>query len=62
MDFMLLQMGRPGDRKGQVREIRIMTIKRLPMQIEGEPVLIEPVDINIKIINKANMIDAKNHH
>ena len=62
MDLMLLQMGRPGDRIGQAREIRIRTIKRLPMQIDGEPVLIEPVDINIKIINKANMIDAKNHH
>jgi hypothetical protein len=62
MDLMLLQMGRPGDRIGQAREIRIRTIKRLPMQIDGEPVLIEPVDINIKILNKANMIDAKNHH
>ena len=62
MDFMLLQIGRPGDRIGQAKEIRLRTTKRQPMQIDGEPVLMEPVDINIKLKNKAIMIDAKNHH
>ena len=55
-------MGRHGDRIGQAKEIRLRTTKRQPMQIDGEPVLMEPVDINIKLKNKAIMIDAKNHH
>ena len=58
---MLLQIGRPSDRIGQAKEIHLRTTKRQPMQIDGEPVLMEPVDINIKLNTKAIMIDAKNH-
>ena len=59
IDFLLLQMGRSGDKIGQAKEIFLRTKERLPMQIDGEPVLMEPVEIRINLKNKALMIDAK---
>ena len=51
-------MGRPGDKIGQAQKIYLKTKESLPMQIDGEPVLLEPSEITISLKNRALMIDS----
>jgi hypothetical protein len=56
---MLLQMGfLKCDNITQASNVRIKTKKITPMQIDGEPVLMEPVNIEIKLKNQVSMIQA----
>jgi hypothetical protein len=55
---MLLQMGGHGDHIAQASKIRIVTTDSLPMQVDGEPVLLQPSEIIITHHNKASMIIA----
>jgi diacylglycerol kinase family enzyme len=56
---MLLQMGfLKCDNITQASQVRIKTKKITPMQIDGEPVLMEPVNIEIKLKNQVSMIQA----
>ena len=55
---MFLQMGGHGDCITQARKIRIVTNYPLPMQVDGEPVLLQPSEKIIEHKNQANMILA----
>ena len=53
---MLLQLGGHGDSIAQASKIKIVTINTLPMQIDGEPVLLFPSEILIESKNQAYML------
>ncbi len=57
-DFMLLQIGGHGDKITQARNIKIVTKKSMPVQVDGEPVLLKAAEINISFKNDALMIQA----
>lgn len=57
-DFIFLQMGMHGDHIAQASKIRIVTDIPLPMQVDGEPVLLQPSEIIIERKNQVNMIKA----
>lgn len=60
-DLMFLQMGTcHGDHISQAKKIRIVTEIPLPMQVDGEPVLLLPSEIIIENKNQAFMIQASN--
>lgn len=59
-DFMLLQMGGHGDLIAQASKIRIVTDIPLPMQVDGEPVLLTQSEIIIEKKNQASMIAVVN--
>lgn len=57
-DLMFLQMGGRGDQIAQASKIRIVTEIPLPMQVDGEPVMLLPCEILIEKKNQANMLLA----
>ena len=57
---MLLQVGFHGDCITQASKVRIVTDWPLPMQVDGEPVLLEPSEIIIEKKNQAKMVFASN--
>ena len=56
---MWLQMGAHGDCIAQASRIRIVTDSPLPMQVDGEPCILQASEIVIDIKNKATMIAAQ---
>jgi hypothetical protein len=46
-DFILLQIGGHGDPIAQPSRVRIVTTESLPMQVDGEPFLLQPSEIII---------------
>ena len=57
---MFLQMGGHGDHITQASKIRIVTDIPLPMQVDGEPVLLTQSEIIIEKKNQASMIAVVN--
>jgi hypothetical protein len=57
---MFLQMGGHGDHIAQASKIRIVTDIPLPMQVDGEPVLLTQSEIIIEKKNQASMIAVAN--
>ncbi len=57
-DFMLLQIGGHGDKIAQASNVKIVTKKSMPMQVDGEPVLLKAAEINIAFKNEVLMIQA----
>lgn len=55
---MFLQVGRHGQSIAQGSEIRIETSASLPMEVDGEPVNLNPSEIFIEHRNQVNMIHA----
>jgi hypothetical protein len=53
---MFLQMGAHGDKICQASSIKILTESILPMQVDGEPILLLPSEIKIEIKNQAFML------
>ncbi|XP_061176607.1 diacylglycerol kinase zeta-like isoform X2 [Saccostrea echinata] len=51
-----LYMGGHGERLIQCREIKLKTLKAIPMQVDGEPCRLRPSTIVIQARNQANMI------
>jgi diacylglycerol kinase (ATP) len=49
-------MGGHGERLIQCREIKLKTMKAIPMQVDGEPCRLRPSTIVIRARNQANMI------
>lgn len=43
----------------QARKVEIETTKAVPMQVDGEPLLMNPSTINIEYFNSANMLTKK---
>ena len=57
---MFLQMGcLKCDNITQAAKIHIKTKTNIPMQIDGEPVVMEPIDIKIELKNQVSMIQAE---
>ena len=56
---MLLQIGGHGDPIAQASKIRIVTDIPLPMQIDGEPVLLTQSELIIELNNQVSMIVAQ---
>ena len=57
---MILQMGGHGDHIAQASKIRIVTDSPLPMQVDGEPVILTQSEIIIEKKNQASMIEVVN--
>lgn len=55
-------MGIHGDRIAQASKIRIVTDSSLPMQVDGEPCLLQPSEIQIDLKNQASMIAASDEN
>jgi hypothetical protein len=53
-----LQIGGHGNRITQASKVRIVTDYPMPMQVDGEPVVLEASEILIQKKNQANMIAA----
>ncbi|KAK3097959.1 hypothetical protein FSP39_014847 [Pinctada imbricata] len=51
-----LYMGGHGERLIQCQEIKLTTMKSIPMQVDGEPCRLRPSVIHIKLRNQANVI------
>jgi diacylglycerol kinase family enzyme len=56
---MFLQLGGHGDSIAQASKIRIVTECPLPMQVDGEPVMLQSCEINIEKKNQAFMVLAE---
>jgi diacylglycerol kinase (ATP) len=57
LDLALLQvLGQSGTLIAQASRVRIVTSAPLPMQVDGEPCLMEPCEICIEKRNQAHMI------
>ena len=56
---MFLQMGGHGDHIAQASKIRIVTDIPLPMQIDGEPVLLTQSELIIELNNKKYQLICK---
>ena len=52
----VIQLGGHGDNIAQASHIRIVTSIPLPMQIDGEPILLSQSEIIIEKKNQASMI------
>lgn len=59
---MLLQIGVHGDSITQANTIRIVTDYSLPMQVDGEPCLLQPSEIIIDLKNQACMVAASDEN
>ncbi len=57
---MWLQIGKHGESITQASKVRIVTKSSLPMQVDGEPCILESSEINIELRNKSTMI-VNNH-
>ena len=55
---MFLQLGGHGDSITQASKIRIVTECPLPMQVDGEPVVLQASEIIIERKNQATMLAA----
>ena len=55
---MFLQLGGHGDSITQASKIRIVTECPLPMQVDGEPVMLQSCEIIIQLKNQALMVAA----
>ncbi len=55
---MFLQLGGHGDSITQASKIRIVTESPLPMQVDGEPVMLQSCEITIQKKNQALMVAA----
>jgi len=59
LELALLQVGGTGEAICQARAVEITTLKAVPMQVDGEPILVNPCTLNIQFHNKANMLTKK---
>jgi diacylglycerol kinase (ATP) len=57
-DFMFLQLGGHGDSIAQATRLRIVTECPLPMQVDGEPVMLQSSEIIIDKKNQALMVSS----
>ena len=55
---MFLQLGGHGVSIAQARKIRIVTESPLPMQVDGEPAMLQSSEIKISKKNQASMLVA----
>merc|ERR1719319_1301241 len=56
IDLPLLQIGGKGIPVAQARKVTISTRRALPMQVDGEPLLVNPCTITLSLLNTGNML------
>jgi len=59
LDLALLQIGGTGEAICQATSVEVTTLRAVPMQVDGEPLLINPCSLNINFHNQANMLTKK---
>jgi len=59
-DLLFLQLGIKGISIAQASKIRISTECPLPMQIDGEPILLQASDILVEKKNQVSMLASRN--
>merc|ERR1719445_2818684 len=59
VDLALLNLGGTGEAICQARSVVIETIKAVPIQVDGEPLLVNPFRLKIEYFNSALMLTKK---
>jgi len=59
VDVALLQLGGTGESVCQARKVEIETSRAVPMQVDGEPLMINPSTITIQFFNQAMLTKKK---
>ena len=59
VDLALLNIGGTGESVCQAKKVEIETSRAVPMQVDGEPLLVNPFKMNIEFFNSANMLTKK---
>jgi len=59
VDVALLQLGGTGEAVCQAKKVEIETTRAVPMQVDGEPLMMNPSTITIEYMNSANMLTKK---
>lgn len=56
MQLSFLQLGRHGTNLAQCKEVKIKTVKEMPMQVDGEAFKLKPCDMHVKYFEKEVML------
>lgn len=56
IDLPLLQIGGTGIPVAQARQVTITTRRAMPMQVDGEPLLVNPCTVTLSLLNTGNML------
>lgn len=59
VDLALLNLGGTGESICQAREVEIVTSRAVPVQVDGEPLLINPFKLRLEYFNSAAMLTKK---
>merc|ERR1719312_410891 len=59
VDLALLNIGGTGEAICQAKKVEIETSRAVPMQVDGEPLLVNPFKMEIEFFNSANMLTKK---
>jgi len=59
VDLALLNIGGTGEAVCQAKKVEIETSRAVPMQVDGEPLLVNPFKMTIEFFNSANMLTKK---
>lgn len=59
VDVALLQLGGTGEAVCQAKKVEIETTRAVPMQVDGEPLMMNPSNITIEYLNSAIMLTKK---
>ena len=59
VDVSLLNIGGTGESMCQAEKVEIYTSRSVPMQVDGEPLLVNPFKMNIEFLNSADMLTKK---
>jgi len=59
VDLALLNIGGTGESICQAKKVVIETTKAVPMQVDGEPILVNPFHLTLEFFNSANMLTKK---
>ena len=59
VDLTLLNIGGTGESVCQAKKVEIETSIAVPMQVDGEPFLVNPIKMNVEFFNSADMLTKK---
>ena len=59
VDLALLNIGGAGESVCQAKKVEIETSKAVPIQVDGEPILVNPFNLSIQFFNSALMLTKK---
>ena len=59
VDLALLNIGGTGESVCQAKKVETEISRAVPMQVDGEPLLVNPFKMNIEFLNSADMLTKK---